>query len=88
MNSLHPSKHAAGEVLDVGKAGGLEGHAGLSAAVAAAAITNYFFVFPLIDIVGVHHTDAAEGEEDAADIEFRMFGGFADVHEVEGFAGV
>lgn len=86
--SFHPGEHAAGEIPDVGETCGLEDHAGLTAAVAAATIANDFFVFPFIDIVGVHHPETAEGQEDAADVELCVFGGFTDVYEVEGFTGV
>ena len=74
-----PGQHAAGQVFYVGEAGGLEDHTGLAAAVAATAVANYFLIPEVIDILGLHIPDAAEREQGAADIEFGMFGRFADV---------
>ena len=88
MDTVLPRHHPAGEVLDVGEAGAFEDHTGLAAAVAATAIANHLFVFPTVDIIRFHVPDPAQREKGAADVELGVFAWFADVQEVQGFAGV
>jgi hypothetical protein len=88
INPFHPGEHATVEIFHVGETCRFEDHAGLPAAIAAAAIANDFLVLPFIDIIGFHHADATQGQQNAADAEFGMLGGFTNIHKVERFAGI
>ncbi len=68
--AILPGHHATGEILNISEAGGLEDHAGLTAAVATAAVTDNLLVFQLVDGVGVHLADVAKRQEDTTDIKF------------------
>src|ERR1700722_4177942 len=87
-NSLVPGQHTAGEVLYVGEAGCFKDHAGLPAAIAAAAIANDLFVLPVIDGFSVHHSDLSKRQQHAANIKLRMLRRLTPVNEMERLPGV